>query len=71
MTLDELRERLTALDRQLVLLMAERQEIVAEVGAYKLKTGTATRDYAREREVIEGARRRAEDLGSIPTWQRM
>ena len=63
MTLDELRERLTALDRQLVLLMAERQEIVAEVGAYKLKTGTATRDYAREREVIEGARRRAEDFG--------
>ena len=63
MTLDELRERLTALDRQLVSLMAERQEIVAEVGAYKLKTGTATRDYAREREVIEGARRRAEDFG--------
>lgn len=63
MSLDELRKRLTAVDRELISLMAQRQEIVAEVGAYKLQTGTATRDYARERRVIERARRQARELG--------
>lgn len=63
MSLDELRERLTTLDRELVALIAKRQEIVADVSAYKLQTGTATRDYARERRVIEDARRLARSTG--------
>ena len=63
MSLDDLRERLTAVDRELISLVARRQEIVAEVSAHKLRTGAATRDYARERRVIEGARRRAGALG--------
>lgn len=63
MSLDELRDRLSALDRELISLVAQRQEIVAEVSAYKLRTRTATRDYARERRVIEGARSQASALG--------
>ena len=63
MSLDELRERLTTLDRELVALIAKRQEIVADVSAYKLQTGAATRDYARERRVIEDARRLARSTG--------
>ncbi len=63
MSLDELRERLTALDRELISLVAKRQEVVAEVSSHKLRTGAATRDYARERQVIEGARLQAEALG--------
>jgi len=63
MSLDYLRERLTAVDRELVSLVARRQEIVAEVSAHKMRTGTATRDYARERRVIENARRQAGALG--------
>lgn len=63
MSLDDLRERLSAVDRELVSLVARRQEIVAEVSAHKMRTGTATRDYARERRVIESARRQAGTLG--------
>ncbi|MCZ0951397.1 MAG: prephenate dehydrogenase/arogenate dehydrogenase family protein [Rhodospirillaceae bacterium] len=63
MSLDDLRERLSAVDRELISLVARRQEIVAEVSAHKMRTGTATRDYARERRVIEGARREASALG--------
>ena len=63
MSLDDLRERLSALDRELISLVARRQKIVAEVSAHKLRTGTATRDYARERRVIESARRQASALG--------
>ena len=63
MSLDELRERLSAVDRELISLVAQRQEIVAEVSAYKLRTSTATRDYARERRIIETARRQARAQG--------
>ena len=63
MSLDELRERLSAVDRELISLVAQRQEIVAEVSAYKLRTGTATRDYARERRIIEAARHQARVRG--------
>ena len=63
MSLDELRDRLSVVDLELISLVAQRQEIVAEVSAYKLRSGTATRDYARERRVIEGARRQASALG--------
>ncbi len=63
MSLDELRKRLTSLDRELISLVARRQEIVTEVSAYKLRTGTATRDFARERRIMEGARHQAQALG--------
>ena len=35
MTLDELRERLTALDRELLALVAERQRLSGDVAAVK------------------------------------
>ena len=68
MSLDELRERLSAVDRELISLVAQRQEIVAEVSAYKLRTSTATRDYARERRSSRppGVRRGRRDL--TPKW---
>jgi chorismate mutase / prephenate dehydrogenase len=44
-------------------LIARRQAIAREVAAAKRATGTPTRDYQREREVILGVRRRAEALG--------
>jgi chorismate mutase/prephenate dehydrogenase len=66
MSLDNIRERLNALDSELVELMARRQRIVAEVSAHKISTGIPTRDYAREREVLEGVRRRAGELDFDP-----
>ncbi len=61
--LDELRERLTSIDSGIVELIAERQQVVGEIGRMKQASGRATRDFEREREVHETARRRAEELG--------
>ncbi len=66
MDLKELRQRLTEVDRQLLELIAERQSIVDEVGQFKRAEGRATRDFAREKEVIDGARQQAETLGLQP-----
>jgi len=66
MSLDELRDELTDVDRRLLELIAERQRIVGEIGRHKLSTGRATRDYRREREVLETARAYARSLGVDP-----
>ena len=66
MSLRNLRENLSAVDRQIVELIAERQRIVAEIGASKRSDGTATRDYAREKEVLELARAHAQALDVDP-----
>ena len=58
MDLKALRGKLSDIDRKLVELIAARQEIVGEIGRNKQTSGTATRDYAREKEVIE----KTEDL---------
>ncbi|HEX5418604.1 MAG TPA: bifunctional chorismate mutase/prephenate dehydrogenase [Gammaproteobacteria bacterium] len=64
MTLEELRQRLSDVDRELVALIAARQRIVAEVGAHKIQNAVPTRDYEREKEVLKGARGQAEALGA-------
>ena len=66
MSLDELRTSLSDVDRQIVDLIAERQRIVAEIGRNKRSVGTATRDYAREKEVLDMGRAQAEKLGLDP-----
>ena len=63
MTLDELRRHLDELDRQLLQIIAQRQATSREIARVKRATGYPTRDYAREREVILGARSRAESIG--------
>lgn len=66
MSLDQLRERLSAVDRQLIELIATREKVVEEIGRHKIDTGTATRDYEREREVLNAAHEQARDLGLEP-----
>jgi len=66
MSLDKLRKRLSTVDRELISLIARRQKIVAEIGVHKISTGTATRDYARERDVLEATRQQAQALGLEP-----
>lgn len=66
MTLEQLRKNLSAVDRQLVSLIAERQQIVGEIGKSKLSTGTGTRDYGREKDVLDMGRRQAVELGVDP-----
>ena len=61
--LQSLRRTLSALDERLLEMVAERQRIVAEIGREKSRSGKATRDYNRERQVLELARRTAHRLG--------
>jgi len=68
MTLDELRVRITAIDKQLLELVAERQSLGSEVAKVKRATGLATRDFSRERDVILHARNDAKALGISPEF---
>jgi len=61
--LESLRQRLTEIDRQLLRLAAERHKLAGDIGALKRAAGQPTRDYEREREVIELARAEADNLG--------
>ena len=63
MTLDELRQHLSGLDRRLLELIAERQTTSREIARVKRATGYPTRDYVREREVIVAMRSSAAELG--------
>lgn len=65
-TLDDLRRQLDTIDQQLITLIAERQQASREIARVKQSTGQPTRDYARERDVILGARRAAEAHGVAP-----
>lgn len=66
MSLDKLRTRLSELDRRILELVAERQGVVDEIGVVKQASGQVTRDFAREKEVIEIAREQALILGIPP-----
>ena len=66
MTLDELRARLSDVDRKIVELIAERQKMVGEIGQQKQSAGAATRDFAREKDVIDMGRAQAESLDLDP-----
>ena len=66
MNLEDLRKDLSAIDRKLVEMIAERQKIVGEIGRTKQTHGTATRDYAREKDVLDMGRAQAQEMGVDP-----
>lgn len=66
MSLEDIRTRLTALDEQLVGLIAERQRLSREVAEAKRLSGKGTRDFSREREVLMRARANAESQQVSP-----
>ncbi len=66
MSLEDLRKQLTGVDEQIVDLIAERQRIVGDIGRNKQSTGVGTRDYAREKDVLDMGRQRAEQVGIDP-----
>src|SRR5271170_4795280 len=66
MTLDELRAALSDLDGELLALVARRKTLSEQVAAVKRASGRATRDFAREREVILRGRTIAQRLGLKP-----
>lgn len=66
MSLEDLRKKLSDVDRDFVALIAQRQQIVSEIGRYKRTGGAATRDYAREKDVLDMGRQQAISLGVDP-----
>ena len=66
MNLEELRNKLTEVDKKIVELIADRQRIVSDIGRSKQSSGAGTRDYAREKDVLDAGRARAEALGLDP-----
>lgn len=61
--LESLRETIDLVDRNLLLLLAERQGLVRQIGALKKKTGRLVRDARRERAVLRTQREGARVLG--------
>jgi chorismate mutase/prephenate dehydrogenase len=61
--LQDLRQQLAVLDRRLIGLVSQRQELVAGIGRVKQKAGFATRDYRQEKEVFDRVRTEAAQKG--------
>jgi chorismate mutase/prephenate dehydrogenase len=66
MNLEDLRARLSEIDRHIIELVADRQKVVGEIGEAKQGIGRATRDYEREKDVYDAARDQARALGIDP-----
>jgi chorismate mutase/prephenate dehydrogenase len=66
MDLEQLRNQLSAIDEQILKLAAKRQHLSGEIGVLKQATGRPTRDFAREKQVLERARELAGGLGISP-----
>lgn len=66
MDLEQLRDQLSAIDRQILELVAERQRLSGDIGALKRATGRPTRDFGREKQVLDRARALAGGLGVPP-----
>lgn len=64
--LDELRNALNDVDSTMLNLIKQRQEICLEIGRVKRSLGRPTRDWQREREVLERINLMAANLG-LPT----
>ena len=66
--LENLRERIDAIDTTLITLLAERQEEVRRVVSLKKKHNVPVYHPAREENLISDRRRRARDMGLNPQF---
>jgi len=64
--LDTLRKKLESVDRQLLTLVKERQDLSHDIGHIKDELGLGTRDYGQETRVVNRARELAVELGITP-----
>ncbi len=65
--LDVLRTQLGDIDREILALVAKRQQVAQQIGQTKRDAGIPTRDFRQERDVIERARAAAVEHGLSPT----
>ena len=66
MSLDDLRQQIDTLDRQLVELLVARSRVTAEIGAVKRERGLALYVPERESELLTARREQAEAAGADP-----
>jgi chorismate mutase/prephenate dehydrogenase len=66
MTIPALRAQLAALDREILDLVARRQDVARAIGELKGRQGQSIRDFAQEKDVVERARSTAAELGISP-----
>ncbi|MDE7230097.1 MAG: chorismate mutase [Oscillospiraceae bacterium] len=64
-SLEQVRENIDRIDNEIIKLIAERGEYVAQAAAFK-KTGNAVRDSSRVETVVKNARSKAEQYGASP-----
>ncbi len=65
-SLDGLRTELGQIDRDILALVARRQQVAQKIGQHKRDAGIPVRDYRQERDVVERARQAAVDHGLSP-----
>ena len=70
MRLASLRTTIDAIDRQILLLLAERQDLVREIGLLKRRRRKPVLDAKREREILQRQLPAAEGLGLDPKFVR-
>lgn len=58
-----LRDRIRAIDDQILSLVRERVEVAKSIGAIKTSAGLPIKDYQVEKDVLARARQRAQDIG--------
>lgn len=64
-SLEQVRENIDRIDNEIIKLIAERGEYVAQAAAFK-KSEDAVRDNSRVETVVKNARNKAEQLGADP-----
>ena len=64
-SLDEVRANIDRIDSEIIRLIAQRGEYVAQAAAFK-KSETAVRDSSRVEAVVQKARKTAEQYGTSP-----
>lgn len=64
-SLEQVRENIDRIDSEIIKLIAERGEYVAQAAAFK-KSEDAVRDNSRVETVVKNARNKAEPLGADP-----
>lgn len=65
MTLEELREKIDALDLEIVHLLVERFKVAQQIGEYKLRNSLPVLDRAREERRLEFVADQAENLNAL------
>ena len=66
MKLNNLRKKLADIDRRLLAVVKDRQNLSHEIGDLKREAGLGTRDYHQETQVVERGRAVAAELGLSP-----